>query len=246
MATTQPPFMNEDLTHSSFQNELPVNLGWPERIISVTVGSRMLSRGIRKIIRHPVRNTILSMAGGYLLYRGLTGNCPLYSSLGKSTKKDVNINIKSTLLVNKPRQEVYTFWRELENLPLFMEHLASVKNINSKRSSWEAKLPGNVAKLHWEAEIINDEPGKLISWRSIHNSTIGNEGKVEFSDLTDGQGTKVTVLISYLPPGGGLGTGIAKLLNPMFRKMVEKDVHNFKEFIESVRTEPKTEGFIET
>lgn len=241
MATTHNAWGARNYPQIAPGEDLPVNLGWPERVFSVVIGSRMLSRGVRRIFKHPVRNTILSAAGGYFLYRGLTGNCPLYTSLGKTTEESININIKTTMVVSKPRQEVYAFWRELENLPLFMEHLASVKNIDSKRSSWEAKLPGNVAKLYWEAEVVNDVPGELISWRSIHNSTIGNEGKVEFSDVADGMGTKVTVLISYIPPGGGMGTGIAKLLNPVFENMVEKDINNFKEFIESVKTTPVTE-----
>ncbi len=214
---------------------IPVNVKWPERIASITIGVRLLSGGIRKLTSHPVRNSILMLAGSYLVYRGLTGNCPLYTRLSKiGIKKASNINIRTMLIVNKPRKWVYEFWRKLENLPLFMTHLSKVEEIDEKRSHWEAGLPGNIAKISWDAEIVNDEPGHMTAWRSVPGSMIDMTGKVEFSDTPGNDGTIIKVTISYQPPKNAIASTVAKLLTPAFEKLVRDDVAKFKEYAESI------------
>lgn len=212
-----------------------VNVGQNERMISVGLGAFLLSSGFNNLTRHPVKGLIRTLVGAGLLYRGISGHCPVYSSLGKT--KGVShtqaINIRTGLIVNKRKDEVYAFWRKLENLPLFMKHLATVTEIDSKHSHWEAEIPGGIGKIKWNAEIVKEEDGSLIGWQSIANSTINNAGKVTFKEALGGEGTELEVVISYHPPAGELGAGLAKSLNPVFEKMIRQDVMNFKEYIET-------------
>lgn len=212
-----------------------INVGWNERLASATIGAFLFSSGVNNLFRHPVKSLLKTALGGALLYRGMSGNCPFYSSIGKT--KDVRhstaVNIRTGLIVNKPKDEVYAFWRKLENLPLFMKHLASVTEIDAKHSHWEAIVPGKVGKIKWNAEIVKEEPGYMIGWQSLPNSTINNAGKVIFHDALNGQGTELEVVIIYHPPAGDLGSGVAKLLNPVFEKLIRQDVMNFKEYIET-------------
>jgi uncharacterized membrane protein len=215
-----------------------VNVSQNERIISTALGAFLLSSGLNNLLKHPVNSLVKTAIGGMLLYRGASGHCPLYSSLGKT--KDVShtsaINIRTNLIVNKPKDEVYAFWRKLENLPLFMKHLAAVTEIDAKHSHWEAIIPGNIGKIKWNAEIVKEEEGEMIGWQSIPNSMINNAGKVVFSEALGGQGTELEVVISYHPPAGELGAGIAKALNPVFERIIRQDVMNFKEYIETKHT----------
>lgn len=218
-----------------------VNVGNNERIISAALGAFLLSSGLGNLTRHPLSGLIKTTLGGFLLYRGASGNCPMYSAIGKT--KGVShtqaINIRTQLVVNKPKDEVYAFWRKLENLPLFMKHIATVTEIDQKHSHWEAVVPGNIGKIKWNAEIVKEEPGYMIGWQSIPNATIHNAGKVVFHDAMGGQGTELDVVISYHPPAGELGSGLSKLLNPLFERIVREDVMNFKEYIET-KHNPKT------
>lgn len=220
---------------SEAQISLPVNLNWPERIFSITTGARVTAGGLSKLTKNPLTGLLITAAGGYLMYRGLTGNCPLYARLAHLSKsKPENINIRTTMVVKRPRHEVYATWRRLENLPFFMSHLESVTSIDDKKSHWEAKLPGYVAKVSWDAEIVNDEPGRLIGWKSIDGSAIDNAGRVEFVDAPGNGSTVVKVVFSYVPPvAGALAAGAAKLVSPMFEKIIKDDIHSFKEYIES-------------
>lgn len=212
-----------------------LNVGQTERMISVGLGAFLLSSGLHNLTSHPLKGLIRTVLGGALLYRGSTGHCPVYASMGKT--KDVGhtpaINIRTGLIVNKPKQEVYDFWRKLENLPLFMKHLAVVTEIDSKHSHWEAEIPGGIGKVKWNAEIVKEVEGSLISWQSIPNSMVNNAGKVSFREALGGEGTELDVVITYHAPAGEIGAGIAKTLNPVLEKMVRQDIMNFKEYIET-------------
>lgn len=221
-----------------------VNVGDNERVISAALGAFMLSSGLSNLLKHPLSGLVKTALGSLLLYRGVSGNCPVYSSMGKTkgVAHTQAINIRTNLTVNKPKNEVYAFWRKLENLPLFMKHLASVTEIDSKHSHWEATLPGNIGKIKWNAEIVKEEDGYMIGWQSISNSMVNNAGKVVFNDAQNGQGTDLDVVISYHPPAGEIGSGVAKLLNSFFEKMVRQDVMNFKDYIETKNTSRPSEN----
>ena len=217
-----------------------INVGQTERMISVGIGAFLLSSGLSNLTRHPIKGILRTFIGGAILYRGVSGHCPVYESMGKT--KGVShtqaINIRTGLIVNKPKDEVYAFWRKLENLPLFMKHLASVTEIDSKHSHWEADIPGGIGRIKWNAEIVKEEEGYLIGWQSIPNSTINNAGKVTFKEALGGQGTELEVVISYHPPAGELGAGIAKSLSPVLEKMIRQDIMNFKDYIETKHQSP--------
>ncbi|SEM68555.1 Uncharacterized membrane protein [Mucilaginibacter gossypiicola] len=209
-----------------------INLNWPERFTSIAGGMKLGFSGFKNIFKNPFASIVKIGAGGYLLNRGITGHCELYKRIGKLSTNPINVNIRSSFIVNKPRKKVYEFWRKLDNLPLFMKHLESVEVIDSKYSHWVLKLPKNVATVSWHAEIVHDEPNEMIGWSSLSDSMINNAGKIRFQDTVDGQGTIVDVVISYQPPAGGVGAGIAKILNPVFKNMVDKDIQNFKQYMD--------------
>ena len=220
------------MQNGTAENEDPINLEWPERYISIAAGVKLAFSGLTHIFKSPFTSIIKMGAGGYLLNRGVTGHCELYTRLGKISTDPVNTNIRTSFTISKPRQEVYEFWRKLDNLPLFMNHLESVEVLDEKRSHWVLKLPANLTTISWDAEIVKDEPGEMIGWSSLPDSAIDNAGKVRFKDGPEPGTTLVDVVISYQPPAGGLGTGIAYILNPVFRNMVETDVRNFKQYMD--------------
>jgi uncharacterized membrane protein len=221
-------------TNSSTGAKLSVNVGKLERVVSILAGTALLIKGFKKDADGNKFNIPLAAGGGYLLYRGATGHCNVYGLAGKKKLPDTvkNINIHHKITVNRARPEVYAFWRELSNLPLFMEHLKKVTIIDEKRSHWEAKVPGGLGTIEWDAEIVKEIPDELIGWNSLPGATIHNAGKVEFRDAGD-NGTELNVVITYRAPFGDVGEGIASLFNPMFDKMVVKDVQQFKRYIET-------------
>lgn len=218
-------------TNSETGGKLSVNVGKAERIASIIGGSLLIYRAFKgeQKFKFPA-----AIGGLYLFSRGATGHDVLYSLAGKQKLPDTvkNINIITKMTVNKPRLEVYNFWRKLSNLPLFMEHLEEVTELDDKRSHWVAKLPAYPAKIEWDAEVVKEIEGELLGWNSLPEATIQNAGKVEFRDA-DGYGTELHIVISYRAPFGDVGEGIASLLAPMVKKMIIKDIQGFKRYIEA-------------
>lgn len=204
------------------------NVGTIERILMVAAGGYLLYNGLSG----KNKSVAQSIAGGTMLARGISGYCPVYDAVGKGGKmKSSNVNIRTSVSINKPVNEVYDFWRNLENLPKFMQHLETVSEKDKVTSHWTATGPGGVGKLSWDAHILMDERGKMLSWHSLPDSTVDNAGKVVFKDNGYG-GTDLDVTISYHAPLGVAGEAAAKLLNPFFEKMVKSDIQSLKTYME--------------
>lgn len=118
--------------------------------------------------------------------------------------------MRKSLIINCAPEEIYQFWRDFENLPRFMPQLESVRVTGDGRSHWVAKAPAG-SSVEWDAEITEDRPNELISWRSLDGAEVDNSGTVYFQRATGNRGTVVKVDIIYNPPGGAIGAVIAKL-----------------------------------
>lgn len=221
--------MNEKLSEMGSAQK---NVGQVERVVSTALGSWMLLSAFGKGKNIAGRSTRFGL-GGYLLYRGISGNCALYNALGIKNQQPKAMELRTALMVNRAKDEVYRFWRKLENLPRFMDHLKLVEEMDNRRSHWEANIPGTLGTVEWEAQITDEKPGELIAWESVEDSTIYNSGQVTFRDAQNGKGTEILVRIIYQPPTGNAGKAVAKLFNPMFERMVRADINRFKQFMES-------------
>lgn len=224
-----------------YEQEQAPNVSNFERGLSVGIGALLVWSAIRRFPQTPVRSLLRSGLGAWMIVRGATGNCPVYERLGVDGTRRRTTHIQAVFTVNKPREEVYRAWRNLSDLPRFMKHLKSVRENTHGTSHWEATFPeGNPIAIRWDAEIVKDEPGTLLAWKSLPGSVIDNAGKVEFRDALGHQGTEIRVTIIYRPPAGNIGSGIARLFNPVFRRLVRQDILGFKEYIEMRKDQPAT------
>ncbi|HVB02168.1 MAG TPA: SRPBCC family protein [Chitinophagaceae bacterium] len=233
MAYLQNPGENTPVPeHPAASMGNTINVTNPERIISVAVGSYLLGAAFKS---RPItlRSLRRGITGTFLLYRGLSGHCPIYQYMGNQGEQSRAINIRESLTVNRPVSEVYAFWRKLENLPLFMKHLTSVKELDNGFSSWQAEIPGKIGNLSWQAEMVKEEPNRILSWKSVPHSPIEHAGKIVFSEALGGKGTTLDILITYRAPAGELGRGISRLLNPVFKKMIHAELLGFKDFMDT-------------
>ncbi|MBT1700069.1 DUF2892 domain-containing protein [Fulvivirgaceae bacterium PWU4] len=211
-----------------------INIGTSERIVSAFGGAALAVWGLRNL--NSATGIGMLLSGGYLMVRGISGYCYLSNMIGRNTadvqRQSPAMEIRTTFTINKPRSDVYAFWRKLENLPKFMQHLEKVEELDDKRSTWTAKVPGVGAKVSWQAEITSDISGELISWTSLPGSTVDNAGEVRFRDVA-GKGTELAVCISYRLPAGDLGSMAGKLFNPAIERMMRDDIRSFKQLLET-------------
>jgi uncharacterized membrane protein len=128
--------------------------------------------------------------------------------------------VQKVVTINKPRAEVYSYWRNFENLPRFMTHLVEVRVLDEKRSTWVAKAPG-FGTVEWDAIITDERPDEMIAWHSARDAQVHNTGSVRFHDATGGRGTEVKVVLQYHPPAGALGAAVARLFGENPEQQIE-------------------------
>ena len=126
---------------------------------------------------------------------------------------------------------VYDTWRNLEKLPRFLKHIKKIKVEDEIHSHWVLKTPGRIPSVEWDAEIIDQEDSRELSWRSLPGSMIETAGKINFADTLGG--TELIILVTYRPPAGYIGSAIAHLLNSNFENIVQQDLLSFKKYIEN-------------
>jgi uncharacterized membrane protein len=152
-------------------------------------------------------------------------------------------NVRAAITVRRPAEEVYSFWRNFQNLPGFMFHVENVEARGDGRWHWAVKAPGGT--VEWDAEVVEDRPNELISWRSLAGARIDNSGSVRFREAPRDQGTEIHVELRYDAPGAAVGAVLAKLLGKEPRQQVKDDLRRFKQVMETgevVRSEGTPEG----
>jgi uncharacterized membrane protein len=141
------------------------------------------------------------------------------------------IRLAQSVTINRSPEEIYRFWRDLQNLPRFMKHLESVRATGDKRSHWAAKAPAG-RTVEWDAEITEDRPNELIAWRSLEGADVDSVGHVRFERAPGGRGTIVKVEMQYSPPAGRVGATVAKLLGAGPEWRIKDDLRRFKQLME--------------
>ena len=152
------------------------------------------------------------------------------SGTGKSSSGEISTT--RTIIIGRSPDEVYNFWRDFSRLPTFMSHLVSVTETEYGRSHWVATAPAGKT-LEWDAETIEDQPGKKLAWRSLPGSEVENAGSVTFDNAVGGRGTLVRVDLRYSPPGGAIGAAIAKLFREEPGQQIQDDLRKLRQVLET-------------
>jgi len=231
---------------ASYAPQIRRNVGAAQRLISLGLGGCLTAYGLtgRKV------DPLALAAGGYLLYRGASGNCPVSQAIASVARSSgepstvipahKGIKVEHAVTINRPAAELYRFWRNLSLLPRFMAHLKDVSEIDGRKSHWVTRGPLGIS-VEWDAEIIVDTPNEVISWRSLPGSDIDTAGSVHFTPAPAGRGTEVRVSLKYDPPAGQAGALVARLLGESPERQIDDDLHRFKQLMEAGEV-PTTEG----
>jgi uncharacterized membrane protein len=227
-----------------------INVPQNERTISLVGGSILTAAGVILGLtkRNPV-GALIAFLGGGLIYQGATGFSPLYRVLGtnravRTNKQNVSVpheqgeHVTAVVVINRPVEELYSIWKNFQNLPQIMSYLDKVEIIDDKHSRWTVKSPVGTL-VSWDAEIINDVRNEVIGWRSLANAQVANAGSVRFREAPYRKGsTEVRVTLEYVAPGQKLGVAVAKWLGQNPEQQLQDDLERFKMYLENDEFKP--------
>jgi uncharacterized membrane protein len=221
------------------------NVNGLERVLSLAGGAALAAYALK---RKDWSGLGLGVVAGALVERGVTGHCSVYGIMGVSTASDEPTRLhggaatvdakkaqkieRAMTVYGRSADELYAFWRKLENLPRIFQHLESVTEHDERRSHWVAKAPAG-RTVSWDAEIVNEVPGEIIAWKSLPGSRIPNAGSVKFRELPAGRGTEIKVVLEYEPPAGKLGVVVARMFGEEPAIQVREDLRRYKALVEA-------------
>src|SRR5215831_17374320 len=142
------------------------------------------------------------------------------------------IKIKKSATINASLEQLYSYWRNLSNLPKLFDNVLSVEVLDPTRSHWTLSVPGGMT-LEWDAEITVDRKNEMIGWRSLDGADLDNAGYVRFERATGGRGTVVRVALQFNPPAGKLGAAVATVLGEKPASLIEGALRKFKQLMET-------------
>ena len=204
-------------------NESPLT----QEIIDGVVNGGGEKRGLyARAVKHPILFGSAVVVGAGLAYAAAR----VLTKVGGDIARDVHI--ETSIAIDKSPAELYAFWRNFTNLPLFMRNLESVTQFDATRSHWIATGPAGT-HVEWDAEIYNEKANELIAWRSLENADVVNAGSVRFQDGPEGHGTFVRVTMNYNPPAGTIGAGLAQLLGAEPEQLIKEDLRRLKQIMEA-------------
>jgi len=149
----------------------------------------------------------------------------------RARTEDGEIRVRRTVTVMTSPEEAYRFWSDMKNLPRFMRHVSSVRDLGDGRTRWTAgELAGR--PIEWDVEIVANRPNESISWRSAEGMPISSSGSVHFRKAPGDRGTEVTLELTYDPPLGLVGATLARLFREEPGQHVRDDLRRFKQLME--------------
>ncbi len=236
--------MSENVQQGSAQ-AAPVDVGMVERGLAIFSGVGLLVIGARM---GGIKGLIVILCGADMIFRGITGHSWLYRLFGVNTAAinpareaavphQQGMRIEECIVINRPVDVVYDYWRNFENLPTFMRNLKDVDVIDDDRSRWTASGPAGIT-LTWEAEIINEKVDEMIAWRTTNGASVPHAGTVTMKATPDGRAAELTLKMEYMPPGGALGQMFATVLGQNPQKQTRDDLQRLKDILEAETSEP--------
>lgn len=168
---------------------------------------------------------------GFLLFVRAVANRPLTRLLaGIRERAAGGFDVRRSIDVDAPIEDVYAFWSDYDNFPLFMNQVEDVCDCGDGTSHWTVEGPAGSA-VEWDAFVTDDQPNRRIAWQSTPDAAVDNAGCVEFSPNPDGT-TRVDVILSYAPPAGVSGDELADLLGSGAEEQLSGDLRQMKNMVE--------------
>ena len=196
------------------------------RLLAGAAGGALTVYGLSR--RDPLSVGVGALGIG-LLARGVT-NLEMKRLVGLGAGRRA-VEIQKTINVAAPVEQLYAFWKNLENFPSVMSNVQEVRDNGNGMSHWVVAGPFGVP-VEWDAVITRDVPNELLAWKSVEGASVESAGMVRFSPNEDGT-TSVEVKFSYNPPGGAIGHAIAALLGLDPKTIMDADLMRMKSTMET-------------
>jgi uncharacterized membrane protein len=195
------------------------------------LGALLALLGIRRGLRGAAGDLPALATGAGLVVRAMA-NQPLRRALGLDRRGAVEV--RKTLEVGAPVGEVFALRERFEEFPRFMDHVLEVRREPAGRSHWRVRSAAGT-DLEWDAEVTQRIADRVLAWKTLPGAPVAHSGVVRFEAVSSAR-TRIDVRMSYAPPAGVLGHGVASLFRVGPRVALDEDLVRLKSLLERGRT----------
>lgn len=132
------------------------------------------------------------------------------------------VNMRTTVIVERPITEVFDFCRDFENFPAIVDVLLSVEDTQDGRSRWSVRSPTGKT-IGWDAVVTKYVPNSVIAWESVADSPVDARGLMRFSVL-GADATRVDISLTYRPHHTDVADAIRSLVHPTNTKRLRAEL----------------------
>jgi uncharacterized membrane protein len=136
------------------------------------------------------------------------------------------------VLVNCDAKEAYQFWRNFENVSLFMVNVESVTASRNGQAIWVMLGPLGT-RIIWESTIVDERENESLVWQSVPGSSVFVEGSVEFRPAPSDRGTIVRTTMRFRPQSGAMARALAAALGRYPNFLMRHNLRRFKALVET-------------
>ncbi|GAB3675044.1 SRPBCC family protein [Halopiger thermotolerans] len=206
------PDATTDANGSESDSQSQGTVGRGERIASVALGGLLVARGLR---RRSLGGAATALAGGGLVYRGITGRSRLYRLLESSGVDTEQLMpqaetetgrpaVDRSITVGESADELADYWRDPDRLSRIVGEFAEISEpAAGDGHRWRVQGPLD-RTYEWETRLVEDDDDRL-RWEAREGAPVTHEYAVSFEPEPGGRGTIVTLEVEYEPPGGAVG-----------------------------------------
>jgi uncharacterized membrane protein len=205
------------------------NLGSGSRTACLAAGAGLITYGAK---RRGIAGTLAGLFGVELICHGIAGRSALLRWAGVDTLHPRTITAERTVTVGRSCDEIYQFWKDPANMPRIMEEIESVNPLNEVRWHWKAKPMAGI-QWEWDSEIMQDIPGRLLSWRSTEKSPLAQAGTIIFTPAPGNRGTEVKLRFQCKSPTGEIGNAIMGLFGKDAYHAISRHLRKLEQVMET-------------
>ena len=133
-----------------------------------------------------------------------------------------SVDMRMTVIVERPVNEVFEFCRDFENFPKIVDVLLSVEDSQDGRSHWAVRSPKGTA-IEWDAVVTKYVPNAVIAWESIPESAVRAGGTMRFAPLSPSE-TRLDISLTYQPMRTGLNEALHAMMTKPNAKRIRGEV----------------------
>jgi len=217
-----------------------------KRAGGLVLGSVLFLRGLRQ---RSVRGIVVALLGAGVLARTLRNDTgrdgdhgarlarrrsetDRFPDANREASQPMGAVASRSVTIGESADELYEAWRDPEMFSQVMGQFAEVTSTGEDRHRWTVQGPGDT-DLSWETRIVEAEPGEVVRWETVGDSSVSGSGSVRFRPAPDDRGTVVTLSLDFDPPGGALGNAVVQRLGIVPETLAGHALGRFKSLLES-------------